>query len=183
MGGATGQTGPARQGWMRVTIDEDRLGDVDLPSRPLDELDHLIISRLRSTPRMTNKEIAQVTGYSESTIANRIRSLTDRRSIKILLQRDFHLLGWSVLTMNYIQVEHRGINAVAADLAKLPEALSVTILTGIPQIACTLAARSQEHLATLLRREVAGIEGVGFVETSVWTTVVKYRADLSNLQQ
>ena len=132
---------------------------------------------------MANKEIAQVTGYSESTIANRIRSLTERRVIKVLLQRDFHLLGWRLLTMNYIQVEHRSIDAVAAELALLPEALSVTIMTGIPQIACTLAARSQEHLTALLRRDVASIEGVGFVETSLWTSVLKYRADLSDLQQ
>ena len=59
-----------------------------------DRIDLQIIETLRQDGRTPNKSIAKLLNVSETTIASRIRAMTERDVMRVTLQRDIYSLGY-----------------------------------------------------------------------------------------
>lgn len=69
-----------------------------MPKVP-DRVDLQIIEALRRDGRTPNKSIAKLLDVSETTIASRIRSMTERNVMRVTLQRDIYSLGYQFSTL------------------------------------------------------------------------------------
>src|SRR4030095_15819824 len=105
-----------------------------MPAKPIDDLDRRIIELLREDGRAPNKLLAAQLGVSETTIAIRIRSLRERKVMLVTLQRDFYSQGFDLQCLGDVYVSERKVEAVARDLADLPNVTIVTMNFGSPEI-------------------------------------------------
>jgi Lrp/AsnC family transcriptional regulator for asnA, asnC and gidA len=173
--------GPAarRGGELRVswepTLSEDR-------PLPVDETDLRIIACLRADARTTNKEIAQTLRIAESTVAVRIRSLSQRGMMRIVLVRDIRALGYDLLAHLDIYVEGRASRLVAEDLAQLDEVASVAVFPSSPQLIIHVHARSRHELSRFMTDKLSRVEGVQAIETSITLEVIKYVSEFAGLR-
>ena len=139
----------------------------------IDELNRSIIQQLQSDPRTPNKEMADRLGVAEATVANRIRSLEERRILRVMLQRDMHSLGYGLLVLVDINVMRRPVDDVAADLMKIEETASVCIMMSSPDIVFQLNARDQKHLLEIIETKLAKVKGIGSFNVLTALEVVK----------
>ena len=152
-----------------------------MPHRPIDDLDRGIIALLRQDGRMPNSEIAAKLGASETTIAGRIRSLRERRVMFVTLQRDFYSQGFDLQCLGDVYVEGREVEAVAGDLAALPNVTIVTLNIGSPEIFIAFNARDRSDVVTITNEQLARVRGVDRIETSIALDIRKYESWFGNL--
>jgi Lrp/AsnC family leucine-responsive transcriptional regulator len=152
-----------------------------VPHRPIDDLDRGIIALLRQDGRMPNSEIAAKLGASETTIAGRIRSLRERRVMFVTLQRDFYSQGFDLQCLGDVYVEGREVEAVAGDLAALPNVTIVTLNIGSPEIFIAFNARDRSDVVTITNEQLARVRGVDRIETSIALDIRKYESWFGNL--
>ena len=149
--------------------------------RPLDDLDRDILSFLRATPLETNKALADKLVVSEVTIAARIRALESDRVMRVMAQRDFRAAGFHVLANVEVSVKGRSVEQVANQISKLERVALVSILIGDPSISLLVMAADLSDLQDLTIDTIAKIDGVGSIETMVFTDIIKYRSEFVNL--
>ena len=152
-----------------------------MPHRPIDDLDRGIIALLRQDGRMPNSEIAAKLGASETTIAGRIRSLRERRVMFVTLQRDFYSQGFDLQCLGDVYVEGRDVEAVAGDLAALPNVTIVTLNIGSPEIFIAFNARDRSDVVTITNEQLARVRGIDRIETSIALDIRKYESWFGNL--
>ncbi|MDB5428932.1 MAG: putative HTH-type transcriptional regulator [Caulobacter sp.] len=150
---------------------------------PLDELDTKIVDLLRRDPQTSNKMIAVQAGVTETTVASRIRSLTDRRLIRIMVQRDIRALGDNLIAHLDIFVEGRSVADVGRDLAKIPEISSIVVLMGSPQLIAQVHARDGAGLLETMDQRISKVDGIARMESTISLMVLKYRLDVANLTE
>lgn len=146
----------------------------------LDETDRTIITQLRQRPATTNKELAEMIGIAEATVAARIRALVEDRIITVIAQRDIRALGFDVLAFAYISTVARPAEEVAADLSRIEAVGSVSLFPGTPEIAIQINARDRTDFTRILIEDIGAVEGIGAIETSVVTETVKFRSDIGS---
>jgi Lrp/AsnC family leucine-responsive transcriptional regulator len=152
-----------------------------VPHKPIDELDRGIIALLRQDGRMPSSEIAAQLGVSETTVAVRIRSLRERRVMFVTLQRDFYSQGFDLQCLGDVYVEGRDVEAVAGDLAALPNVTIVTLNIGSPEIFIAFNARDRADVVTIANEQLARVRGVDRIETSIALDIRKYESWFGNL--
>ena len=130
---------------------------------------------------MPNSEIAAKLGASETTIAGRIRSLRERRVMFVTLQRDFYSQGFDLQCLGDVYVEGRDVEAVAGDLAALPNVTIVTLNIGSPEIFIAFNARDRSDVVTIANEQLARVRGVDRIETSIALDIRKYESWFGNL--
>lgn len=150
---------------------------------PLDELDTKIVDLLRRDPQTSNKTIAVQAGVTETTVASRIRSLTDRRLIRIMVQRDIRALGDNLIAHLDIFVEGRSVADVGRDLAEIPEISSIVVLMGSPQLIAQVHARDGAGLLETMDQRISKVDGIARMESTISLMVLKYRLDVANLTE
>ena len=130
---------------------------------------------------MPNSEIAAKLGASETTIAGRIRSLRERRVMFVTLQRDFYSQGFDLQCLGDVYVEGRDVEAVAGDLAALPNVTIVTLNIGSPEIFIAFNARDRSDVVTITNEQLARVRGIDRIETSIALDIRKYESWFGNL--
>src|SRR3954447_8194295 len=110
-------------------------------TKPPDEIDLRIIQTLRGDGRTPNKSIAKSLKVSETTVAARIRSLTERNVMQVTLQRDIYSLGYQYQGFLDVYVSRRSVDDVAGDIASIDGVLAVAIYLGSPDILVSFGAR------------------------------------------
>ena len=78
-----------------------------------DKIDMQIIETLRLDGRTPNKSIAKRLSVSETTIASRIRAMTERNVMRVTLQRDIYSLGYEFQGFLDLYVAGRGVDGGA----------------------------------------------------------------------
>ena len=73
-----------------------------------------------------------------------------------------------------VKVQRRDVRAVARDLARLPEVLSVNIMSGTHDIELLVALRDFSEINMFLTEHVAGIAGVGHLVPAIAADIVKF---------
>src|SRR5579862_4484580 len=87
----------------------------------LDELDFKITTVLQENARITNAEVAKLVGSTEPTVRRRIDRLIENDVIKIVaVATPFHL-GYNVIAIFGLQIDHSRLDSVEAALAEMPE--------------------------------------------------------------
>ncbi|WP_460354692.1 Lrp/AsnC family transcriptional regulator [Actinoallomurus acanthiterrae] len=132
----------------------------------MDELDVEIVRLLQTDARQSNRELARRLGIAPSTCLERVRTLT-RRGVIRGYHADISLpalnRGVQAFVSVKLRVPSRPIIDEFKDFAsRLPEVLSVFVISGDDDFLLHVAVQDLEHLHAVLvdrlstRREVAG---------------------------
>jgi DNA-binding Lrp family transcriptional regulator len=145
----------------------------------LSDLDRALIEYLRIDGREGNRSLAARLKVNEVTVAARLRRLEESNLMRVVAITDITLFGHREFAFAMINVVGRSVFDVAADIAKLPEAVSVTICTGRFDIIVPILGRDRLHIAELFGRTLPKIKGVRTVHGSFALDVLKYESKWS----
>lgn len=143
----------------------------------LDELDHRIIDLLREDGRMSYRAVARQLQLTEATVRARVRRLEESNTMRVVAVTDIEAAGYNLLLAIGVQVDGRAPEAVAKDMAALPEVFSVNVVIGTHDVEILLVARDQVALQHLLHETLASIPGVRRLTPSLALDVLKNQPD------
>ena len=146
-----------------------------------DETDRKILELLKANGRATNQKIARELKVSAATVSARIRQMEEAKALKVVAATDFAAFGYNILLAIGVEVQGRSAQAVAEDLARLPQVLSINLVTGAKDIEILLAAREFSELSEFLLTQVAAIRGIRSLSPSIAVDIVKYDFDVAPL--
>jgi DNA-binding Lrp family transcriptional regulator len=121
--------------------------------RSLDQLDVLLIRALAENPRAGFLELSRVTKVSRATVQARVQRL-ESEGVICGHGPDVELAaaGYPVLAFVSLEIAQGRLDEIAAELEALPEVLEAHATTGLSDVHCRVAAKSNEDLqATLVR--------------------------------
>ncbi|MDN2499240.1 Lrp/AsnC family transcriptional regulator [Nocardia nova] len=148
----------------------------------LDDLDRALVARLRIDGRESSRSLAAALSVNEVTVAGRLRRLEEAGIMRVVAVTDMRLFGHREFAMTLVQVSGRSPYRIAAELAALPESVSVTICTGRCDIIVPILGRDHRHLGELLDTVLPGIDGVDDVRASLALDVLKFDSKWSLLE-
>lgn len=159
----------------------DETTPVEANSIELDELDRRLIELLRVDGRDGNRSLGMQLGVNEVTVAARLRRLEESGAMRVVAITDINLFGHREFAFAMINVGGRSVYDVADDLAKLPEAIAVTVCTGRYDIIVPLLGRDRLHIAELFGTVVPKVKGVRSVHGCIALDVLKFESRWSLL--
>tara|TARA_R110002110_G_scaffold415765_2_gene655219 strand:- start:71672 stop:72175 length:504 start_codon:yes stop_codon:yes gene_type:complete len=143
----------------------------------LDETDNAIIELLREDGRAAYRSIARELGLTESTVRARVRRLEDSNTMRVVAVTDIEAAGYGLLLAIGVQVDQRSPEAVARDLAAMPEVFSVNVVVGAHDIEILVVAEDQSTLDELISQRLATIAGVRRLTPALALDVLKNQPD------
>ncbi|MGH3556629.1 MAG: Lrp/AsnC family transcriptional regulator [Mycobacterium sp.] len=146
----------------------------------LTALDRALIELLREDGRAGNRSLASRLGVNEVTVATRLRRLEEADLMRVVAVTDIRLFGHREFVFALFQVTGRSIHEVAADLAKLPEAVGVMTTAGAFDIIVPMLFRDRHHVAHMFGTVLPSIDGVSRVRGSMALDVLKYDSKWAN---
>lgn len=142
----------------------------------LDDLDRALFERLRVDGRESNRSLGARLNVNEVTVAARLRRLEESGVMRVVAITDMRLFGHREFAFAMINVGGRSVYEVAANLAKLPETVSVTVSTGRFDIIVAILGRDRLHIAELFGTTLPKIKGVRSIHATMALDVVKYES-------
>ncbi len=146
------------------------------PGAALDRVDECIIAHMRRDGRISNRDLARAAGVNEATIRARIRRLETSDAVRVVAMVDLAAAGFSFVAPVGIQVRGRPVSEVGADLAKIPQVLTVAVVIGPQDLEIQVVARDLAELATTLTEVIAKTEGVGRITPGLALQILKYES-------
>ena len=163
---------------MQAIAGGDGLTGVD--GRKVDAVDLGIIAALRDDPRQTNKAISASLKVSETTIAQRLRALSDDNVMRVVAQRE--VLGEDFSLMCLIDIDTFGDSGiVAGQIAELPQVISVSRCFGSSQLLVNVRAKDRLDLDDMLSHRIGTIGGIMRMRPNLCLRVIKYVSDFGDL--
>jgi Lrp/AsnC family transcriptional regulator for asnA, asnC and gidA len=157
------------------------LNDLSANAEPglveLDDTDHAIIDLLRGDGRMPYRAIARQVGVTEATVRSRVRRLEASNTMRVVAVTDIEAAGYGMLLAIGVQVENRAPEAVARDLAEIPEVFSVNVVVGAHDVEILVVAEDQDALDDLIGGQLAGTPGVRRLTPALALDVLKNQPD------
>ncbi|GAB2930804.1 Lrp/AsnC family transcriptional regulator [Streptomyces mayteni] len=139
----------------------------------MDDIDSAILTHLQRDGRLTNRELARLVGVAPSTCLERVRALRSRGVIT-----GYHAavepraLGRSLQALVFARLRplsREVITGFESYLSRLPEVLSVYVVSGDDDFVVHVAVPDIEHLhAFLMDRFSARREVVGFRSSMIY---------------
>lgn len=133
----------------------------------LDEVDLKLIDRLQVDGRTSNSRLARELGVTEATVRRRIAQLERSGVIRVVAITDAEARGNELFFWAWIQVAGRPARSVAADVAALPESVSVALVSGNYDIFASFSARDRSHMAETLVDGLSRIVGIARYDTAL----------------
>ena len=130
-------------------------------------VDRAIIEILQEDGRASHAEVARRLGVSEATVRRRLSKLRQDGVIRVVAIAEPEQLGYHTSAFIGLQVDPARVEAVATELAVLPEAEHVAITTGSFDIFVWVNVESAESLAAFLHGKIGKVRGVHRTETLV----------------
>ena len=143
----------------------------------LDATDEGIIALLRADGRMPYRAIARELGVTESTVRARVRRLEESDTMRVVAVTDIEAAGYGMLLAIGVQVETRAPEAVARDLASLPEVFSVNVVVGAQDIEVLVVSQDQAALNELVGQRLPAVAGVRRLTPALALGVLKNQPD------
>ena len=143
----------------------------------LDDTDQGIIALLRSDGRMPYRAIARDLALTEATVRSRVRRLEESNTMRVVAVTDIEAAGYSMLLAIGVQVENRSPEAVARELAELPEVFSVNVAVGAHDVEILVVAEDQAALNDLSGRRLPAVPGVRRLTPALALDVLKNQPD------
>jgi Lrp/AsnC family transcriptional regulator for asnA, asnC and gidA len=138
-----------------------------IKERATDDLDRKIIEMLQRDGRASHAMMARVLNVSEGTVRRRLSKLLHDRVIRVVAIAEPEQLGYHTSAFIGLQVDPSRVEAVATELAAMPETEHVAITTGSYDIFIWVNLASSEALAAFLHHKVGTVGGVRQTETFV----------------
>jgi Lrp/AsnC family transcriptional regulator for asnA, asnC and gidA len=146
-----------------------------------DETDRKILELLKANGRATNQKIARDLKVSAATVSARIRQMEEAKAMKVVAATDFAAFGYDTLIAIGVEVQGRPAEDVAKEFARLPQILSINLVTGAKDIEILLAVQEFSELSQFLLNEVAAIKGVRSLSPAIAVEIVKFDFDVAPL--
>jgi Lrp/AsnC family transcriptional regulator for asnA, asnC and gidA len=146
-----------------------------------DETDRKILELLKANGRATNQKIARLLKISAATVSARIRQMEEAKAMKVVAATDFAAFGYNILLAIGVEVQGRPAEAVAEDLAQIPQILSINLVTGAKDIELLLGVHDFSELSDFLLNQVAPIPGIRSLSPAIAVDIVKYDFDVAPL--
>jgi len=148
----------------------------------LDELDLKIVDVLQENARTTNAEVAKLVGSTEPTVRRRIDRLVDNQVIKIVAVATPLQLGYNVVAILGIQIDHSRMDSIEKALAEMPEVRFAGMTLGSYDVVAEVWFHSTDELLSFLHGCLSKIEGIQRVESLQVAKMIKYTYDWSAQQ-
>lgn len=142
--------------------------------RPVDELDHELVSRLRVDGRESNRSLAAALGVGEATVAARLRRLATDGVMRVVAVADTHAFGLGCLAVVLIRVGDRTPHEVAAALARIPAVTGVVVCSGRYAVVANVMAADTRELATVIADGVTCVPGVVSVQCEIVVDTLRF---------
>jgi Lrp/AsnC family transcriptional regulator for asnA, asnC and gidA len=126
----------------------------------LDETDRAIISLLQYDGRLPYTQVANRLGITEGAVRRRVKKLVDEGKMQIVAIVGPEDLGWNEAGMIGITVQPDRIDAVAAEIARLPEVTYLFQAAGEFDLFAEVYCRDREHFVSFLNDRLQKIPGV-----------------------
>ncbi len=137
----------------------------------IDKTDRQLLALLQNDARQTIKGLAEQVGVAPSTCLERIRSLQHRRVITgFHAEVDPVAVGRRLQAMVSVRMNPKTdavVERFIDHVWKLPETMSVTLLSGIDDVAVHLGVADTDHLRRIVLSEIASHPGVVDERTSL----------------
>lgn len=143
----------------------------------LDAIDQAIIDLLRKDGRMPYRAIARALDIAENTVRARVRRMEESGTLRVVAVTDIEAAGYAMLLAIGVQVEGRAPEAVARDMAAIPEVFSVNVVVGAQDIEILVVAQDQLALNELITDKLGAISGVRRLTPALALEVLKNQPD------
>jgi DNA-binding Lrp family transcriptional regulator len=140
----------------------------------LTDLDRALIERLRRDGREGHRSLAAHLKVNEVTVAAHLRRLEESNLMRVVAVTDIRLFGHREMVFAMLNVSGRPARDVAADFAKLPEAIGVTICSGRYDVIGPVLCRDREHISEMFGGQLRSIRGVASVHGALSLDVLKF---------
>jgi len=141
--------------------------------KSLDELDERILLELAANSRLSFREIAKKLGISTSTIAQRVKRLEFQKILRrYSADLDWEKLGFDLTALMEITIRGQPLLKVQAQIAKLPQVVSVWDITGAFDSMALVRVKNRRELSATVKK-ILDIEGVEHSDTHLILNTVK----------
>ena len=151
-------------------------------SESLDSAETAILRVLQSRGRMSNVELAELVGLSESPCFRRVKSLEERGGISgYRAQLDQRALGLQVtafVLLNLEKQDDRKQRAFLASVEAEEHIVECHAMSGSHDYLLKVVARSMEHFSQLSMERILKFPGVTNIESNFSLLAVKENAGL-----
>jgi Lrp/AsnC family transcriptional regulator for asnA, asnC and gidA len=139
----------------------------------MDDFDRLILHSLQEDGRTPFTQIAKKVGLSETAIRSRYKNLVEQGVVHTVSIVDPYALDFQAPALINITVEPGKIEAVARQLADLPETAYLVVTLGPYDLIAEVYCRNLKHLTELVTQRIQAIPGVRSTGTSMVAQVYK----------
>jgi len=143
----------------------------------LDTLDHQIIAILQENARLTNAEVAAQIGSSEPTVRRRVDRLLRQGVIKIVAVAPPFQLGYNIIAILGIQIDHSDLAQIQDALLAMPEIRFAGVTLGSYDVVAEAWFHSNEDLLAFLHERLSPIPGIQRIESLQVAKMIKYTYD------
>ncbi|MGO8670683.1 MAG: Lrp/AsnC family transcriptional regulator [Capsulimonadaceae bacterium] len=145
----------------------------------LDDLDKRIIAVLQENARTTNAEVARMVASTEPTVRRRIDRLVADQVIKIVAVATPLQLGYNVVAILGLQIDHSRLDSIEKALAEMPEVRFAGVTLGSYDVVVEVWFHGNDELLDFLHGCLSKIEGIQRIESLQVAKMIKYTYDWS----
>ncbi len=143
----------------------------------LDPLDHQIIRVLQENARLTNAEVAAVVSSTEPTVRRRVDRLLHHQVIKIVAVAPPFSLGYHVVAILGLQIDHSRLTEIQNALLAMPEIRFAGVTLGSYNVVTEAWFHSNADLLAFLHERLSKITGIQRIESLQVVKMIKYAYD------
>jgi DNA-binding Lrp family transcriptional regulator len=149
-------------------------GRTDSAPPALDDIDTAVLNFLLADGKMTNRELAQRIGISESAVSVRLRKLINGGVIVFTAVIDWEIAGFEWFVICRIKTRIRSPREVASDISRLPQCEAAAVVLGSHDIIAYCLAADRAELSHVIDRlsAIHGLAGLD-IELATDTTVTQ----------
>lgn len=139
----------------------------------MDDLDRAILQLLQADGRAPFTQIAKKVGLSETAVRSRYKNLVEQGVVRTVSIVDPYALDFQAPALINIAVIPGQLEAVARQVAALPETAYLVVTLGPFDLLAEVYCRSLKHLTELVTQRIQTIPGVQRTETTMVAQVYK----------
>ncbi|MDP9750997.1 Lrp/AsnC family transcriptional regulator [Thermoanaerobacter pentosaceus] len=139
-----------------------------------------ILDLLCENSRLTEKQMAAITGLSEEEVKNTMKSLEDKKVLlKYTALVDWEKAGREVVTalidVKVAPQQGLGFNAIAERICQFEEVKSVSLISGTYDLSVEVEGKTMKEIALFVAERLAPIDGV--LSTTTHFILKRYKKD------
>ena len=133
----------------------------------IDLFDRELVALLEQNANQRSEKLAKQLSVSSSTVRRRMQELIKRGVIHIVAIPDSKEIGFPLVTIVALQVQHEHINSITNTLKRREEVKYLYVTSGRFDIIACMWFSSTEQLYNFIEKDIPKIDGVKSSETFV----------------